>query len=68
MGRSGSARSASLKRFLGKVPVRRALRERHHHWRSEPARLAWEVPRATGTASSGPVRAVVARPATYAGN
>nr|DAX53626.1 MAG TPA: hypothetical protein [Caudoviricetes sp.] len=68
MGRSGSARSAPLKRFLGKVPADRPLRDRHRHWRSRRGDSAWEVPRAMGTAPSGPVRAVAAWPATYAGN
>ena len=34
----------------------------------DPAKTAWEVPRAMGTAPSGPVQPVVGRPATYAGN
>ena len=54
VGRSGSARSALLKRFLEKVPADGPLRERHRHWRTRTGNSAWEVPRARGTASSEP--------------
>lgn len=68
VGRSGSARSAPLKRFLGKVHVDQALRGCRRHRQPRTGETGLGSPPCDGNRPFETGRLMASLPATYAGN